>query len=47
MTAEGKKRYYLRVEGVNLKHFLFDTQDLSTIRGGTKPTAEQMERGHR
>lgn len=27
-------RYYLRVEGVNLDNFLYDTQDLSTIRGG-------------
>ncbi len=27
-------RYYLRVEGVNLDNFVYDTQDLSTIRGG-------------
>ena len=26
--------YYLRVEGVNLGRFVFDTRDLSTIRGG-------------
>lgn len=26
--------YYLRVEGVNLDHFVFDTNDLNTIRGG-------------
>lgn len=26
--------YYLRIEGVNLSNFVFDTQDLSTIRGG-------------
>jgi hypothetical protein len=26
--------WYLRVEGVNLKHFVYDTNDLSTIRGG-------------
>ncbi len=27
--------FYLRVEGVNLSNFVFDTQDLSTIRGGS------------
>lgn len=27
--------HYLRVEGVNLRNFLEDTQDLSTIRGGS------------
>jgi hypothetical protein len=27
--------YYLRVEGVNLGNFVLDTQDLSTIRGGS------------
>ena len=27
-------RYYLRVEGVNLDNFVYDTQDLSTIHGG-------------
>jgi len=28
------KKYYLRIEGVNLSNFVYDTQDLSTIRGG-------------
>ncbi len=28
------KKYYLRLEGVNLANFVYDTQDLSTIRGG-------------
>ena len=28
-------QYYLRVEGVNLAHFVYDTQDLSTVRGGS------------
>ncbi|NOY54354.1 MAG: hypothetical protein GXP58_12195 [Deltaproteobacteria bacterium] len=27
--------YYLRMEGVNLLNFVFDTQDLSTARGGS------------
>lgn len=27
-------KYYLRVEAVNLGNFVYDTQDLSTIRGG-------------
>jgi len=27
--------FYLRVEGVNLGNFVFDTQELSTIRGGS------------
>lgn len=27
--------YYLRIEAVNLDHFVYDTQDLSTIRGGS------------
>src|ERR1035441_7098837 len=26
--------YYLRLEGVNLNHFVYDTADLSTVRGG-------------
>jgi hypothetical protein len=26
--------YYLRMEGVNLANFVYDTQDLSTVRGG-------------
>lgn len=28
------KRFYLRMEGVNLANFVYDTQDLSTVRGG-------------
>lgn len=27
-------KFYLRMEGVNLANFVYDTQDLSTIRGG-------------
>lgn len=27
--------YYLRIEGVNLSEFVYDTQDLNTIRGGS------------
>lgn len=27
--------YYLRIEAVNLANFVYDTQDLSTIRGGS------------
>lgn len=27
-------QYYLRLEGVNLDNFIYDTQDLSTVRGG-------------
>ncbi len=27
-------KYYLRMEGVNLSNFVYDTQDLSTVRGG-------------
>jgi hypothetical protein len=27
------KKHYLRIEGVNLDNFVYDTQDLSTIRG--------------
>jgi len=34
MSAEAANWYYLRVEGVNLDQFVYDTQDLSTIRGG-------------
>jgi len=26
-------KYYLRMEGVNLNNFVYETQDLSTIRG--------------
>jgi len=28
------KKYYLRVEAVNLSNFIYDTKDLNTIRGG-------------
>src|SRR5438105_6055568 len=28
-------RFYVRVEGVNLSNFVYETQDLSTIRGGS------------
>ena len=28
-------KYLLRIEGVNLNHFVFDTRDLSTVRGGS------------
>lgn len=31
---EDPKFYYLRIEAVNLDHFIYDTDDLSTIRGG-------------
>ncbi len=27
-------KFYLRLEGVNLNNFVYDTQDLSTVRGG-------------
>lgn len=33
MTSANVK-YYLRIEGVNLSNFVYDTQDLSTSRGG-------------
>jgi hypothetical protein len=29
------RAYLLRVEGVNMDSFVFDTQDLRTIRGGS------------
>ena len=35
--------YYLRVEAVNLSHFINDTNDLSTIRGGSLLLLEAME----
>jgi hypothetical protein len=35
MKVERAMSHYLRVEGVNLGHFVFDTRDLSTIRGGS------------
>jgi len=28
------QKYYLRIEGVNLSNFVYDTEDLSTVRGG-------------
>jgi|GEM_PF-2050786 len=28
-------RYYIQVEAVNLNHFVYDTHDISTIRGGS------------
>lgn len=30
-----RMRFYLRIEGVNIGSFIYDTQDLSTIRGGS------------
>lgn len=35
MGAEQGGWFYLRIEGVNLEHFVYDTQDLSTVRGGS------------
>ncbi len=35
--------YYLRVEAVNLGSFIFDTSDLSTIRGGSLTLIEVVE----
>ena len=35
--------YYLRVEAVNLSHFISDTNDLSTTRGGSLLLLEAME----
>jgi hypothetical protein len=37
-------KFYLRVEGVNLGNFVFDTQDLSTVRGGSLLLLDSMER---
>ena len=37
-------KYYLRIEGVNLDNFIFDTQDLSTIRGGSLMLIEAPEK---
>ena len=36
--------FYLRVEAVNLSHFINDTNDLSTIRGGSLLLLEAMEK---
>src|SRR5439155_11793265 len=35
LTGENMPEYLLRMEGVNLDSFVYDTQDLSTIRGGS------------
>lgn len=37
-------KYYLRMEGVNLSNFVYDTQDLSTIRGGGLLLLDAVER---
>ena len=36
--------YYLRIEAVNLVNFVYDTQDLSTIRGGSMLIREAVAR---
>lgn len=36
--------FYLRIEGVNLSNFVLDTQDLSTIRGGSLLLLRAVER---
>jgi hypothetical protein len=36
-------KYLLRIEGVNLDNFLFDTRDLSTIRGGSLMLLRSIE----
>lgn len=36
--------YYLRVEGVNLSNFVYDTQDLSTVRGGSLMLLHAIDR---
>lgn len=38
------KQYYLRIEGVNLSNFIYDTQDLSTIRGGGLSLLNSVEK---
>lgn len=35
--------FYLRVEAVNLSHFINDTKDLSATRGGSLLLLEAME----
>ncbi|MEW5985004.1 MAG: hypothetical protein AB1791_00055 [Chloroflexota bacterium] len=35
--------YYMRVEAVNLDHFVYDTHDISTIRGGSFILLEAIE----
>ena len=37
-------RYYMRVEAVNLSHFVYDTHDISTIRGGSYILLEAINR---
>jgi len=39
-----KEEFYLRVEGVNLANFVYDTFDLSTTRGGGLLLLEAIER---
>lgn len=34
MSESPRHTFYLRIEGVNLANFIFDNQDLSTVRGG-------------
>ncbi|MBW2739142.1 MAG: hypothetical protein JRE64_09920 [Deltaproteobacteria bacterium] len=41
--------YYLRVEAVNLDNFVYDTNDISTIRGGSfllLDTVNRLESAH-
>lgn len=37
-------KFYLRMEGVNLANFVYDTKDLSTIRGGSLLLLDAVER---
>lgn len=39
-----KTTFYLRMEGVNLDSFVFDTKDLSTVRGGGLLLLESVDR---
>lgn len=39
-----KKTFYIQVEAVNLNHFIMDTHDLSTIRGGSFILLEAIRR---
>jgi len=36
--------FYLRIEAVNLSHFINDTNDLSTTRGGSLLLLEAMDK---
>lgn len=38
-----KETFYLRMEGVNLDSFVFDTKDLSTVRGGSLLLLEAVD----